>query len=168
MDIIMDTQEQYSITLKWMSDEYGLTQEQAGQMAGVVQSAISHMLKGDRTIHLKHLKGIAAGVGITVEDALKKAISFHKIKESLSADDVTSTATTQNITKYERNKEHHATVDKFKNQETALAINQMLVQIEAVEPNYLDDLKDIIEQKFKRIKKNQSEPDQGESAANQG
>jgi len=50
-----------------------------------------------------------------------------------------------NITQYERNKEHHDTVDKFKDQDTALRINQKLVLAETIDPKILKKIEKFID-----------------------
>lgn len=69
-----------------------------------------------------------------------------------------------------KNREHHETINKFKDQDTALKINSILVKIEAVDPLSLGEIEKMLQAKLismeERVKK--QTPDDGNKGERSG
>ena len=133
--------------LKKASKIKRVNQTSLADCIGVDQTTISNYFNFKTRPKPEHLDAFSARIGMTVDEILeigRKELSPQlsdetKIKEIVKA--VISEQqqpTPPNVAKYERNKEHHETVDRFKDQKTALEINHALVEIESLDPNALE------------------------------
>ncbi len=133
MVIIMEIEDKYIIAIQWALGEFDLTQAEAGEMMGVVQSAVSQMIGKSRSIKPKHIKGLAKGIGMTVDTLLSKSVAGHHINDAPKENNVI------NI-----DHQHAEIIKKFQNRDLALVINQELLDLESMDPDKLKSVLDFI------------------------
>lgn len=130
----MEIEDKYIIAIQWAIGEFDLTQAEAGEMMGVVQSAVSQMIGKSRSIKPKHIKGLAKGVGMTVDMLLSRSAAGHHINDHPPAN--TNVISIDN--------QHAEIIKKFQNRDLALVINQELLDLESMDPDKLKSVLDFI------------------------
>jgi predicted transcriptional regulator len=132
----MESQDLKITAIKWAMGEFDLTQAAAGKMMGVVQSAVSQMLNKDRTIKPRHIKGLAKGVGITVDDML-----YRSTRRGMYVSEKPAERTEPTDLVAER---HRKLVNKFKQKDLALEINEELLDLEGLDHKKLLSVLDYV------------------------
>jgi transcriptional regulator with XRE-family HTH domain len=116
------------------------TQTWLAKKTGIKQQTISKILRGISQGKEKNRIKIARAFKMDLLSFLNKGKQIFNKKNGIQP------LTNHNI-------EHYNIIDEFQNQQLATEINDKLVEIEKTNPEYLEELNDILELKLKRVQK---------------
>ena len=173
---MISDKEIFSIWLKMkMKGEDAIAGNVLAPMIGVHPSTISGWFSGKSKGPGKPLaKKICKIIGGDYDNIIKEykdRHQEHRTKTVAPESDRRKVHRDKNIIDSDerRNAEHHRMVDRFKDQETALAINSALVDIESLDRDEFEEVLDIVKAKRKKLmKKIPGADNQGERNTKRG
>jgi transcriptional regulator with XRE-family HTH domain len=145
MFFIMENEEKMRKVFAWAIKKTGLSQIVVAQKIGCSQPNISQIKHGRHKLKWEYLEKLSEVLKTNVKDMVIDYESDPFRDHDLPPPD------TSNIIPLDT--QHWKVISKFQQKETALQINQALVELEEIDPEQLDDMLEIVLDRLDRKKR---------------